>query len=162
MSEPPRAYLQPGRLERLFNRVFGILVGLGLGPRDYYLLQVRGRKSGRPRATPVNLIEVGGTRFLVAPRGRTQWVRNVEAAGVVAFKTGRHRWTARVRAVDDGEKPEVLRAYLDRFRRTVQRYFPVPAGSPPAAFTPVAARYPVFALVAPKDVDYAGSRRGVP
>ena len=72
VSEPARVFLRPGPLERLFNRLFGIVVGLGLGPRDYYLLQVRGRTSGRTRATPVNLIEVEGTRFLVAPRGRTQ------------------------------------------------------------------------------------------
>jgi deazaflavin-dependent oxidoreductase (nitroreductase family) len=139
-------FAAPTTAERLFNKVFGVLVGLGLGPRDYYLLQVRGRTTGRVRSTPVNVVEVDGHRFLVAPRGRTQWVRNAEAAGTVALKVGRRRRTYRLGPLADADKPEVLRAYLDRFRTFVQRYFPVPAGSPPAAFVALAARYPVFEL----------------
>ena len=147
MDEQAQALREPSRLERTFNRAFGALVGLGLGPRDYYLLQVRGRKSGRLFSTPVNVIELQGTRFLVAPRGRTQWVRNGEVAGEVALKRGRDTRRFRLRAVPDIGKPSVLRAYLDRFKVTVQRYFPVPAGSPPAAFASIAARYPVFELL---------------
>jgi len=140
-------FAAPTRPERLFNTVFGALVGLGLGPRDYYLLQVRGRTTGRVRSTPVNVIELGGRRFLVAPRGRTQWVRNAEAAGTAVLKAGRRRQTYRLRPIADADKPEVLRAYLDRFTTFVQRYFPVPAGSPPSAFIPIATRYPVFELL---------------
>jgi hypothetical protein len=147
MDEPVPAFLAPSPLERMFNRAMGALVGLGLAPRDYYLLQVRGRKSGRLFSTPVNVIELQGTRFLVAPRGRTQWVRNGEAAGEVALKRGSRVERFRLRAIPDIGKPSVLRAYLDRFKTTVQRYFPVPAGSPPDAFASIAARYPIFELV---------------
>ncbi|MGH7301118.1 MAG: nitroreductase/quinone reductase family protein [Candidatus Rokuibacteriota bacterium] len=133
----------------MFNRAFGVVVGLGLGPRDYYLLQVRGRKTGRRYATPVNLVELQGKRFLVAPRGRTQWVRNAEAAGELTIKRGWNSRRSRIRPLPDGQKPPVLRAYLDRFRLTVQRYFPVPAGSPPEAFAGIAGRYPVFELLPP-------------
>jgi hypothetical protein len=74
-------------------------------------------------------------------------VRNVEASGTVTLKAGRRRAAYRPRALADGDKAVVLRAYLERFRPFVQRYFPVPAGSPADAFAPLAARYPVFELI---------------
>ncbi|HEY6935520.1 MAG TPA: nitroreductase/quinone reductase family protein [Terriglobales bacterium] len=145
-SELP-AYRKPSTGERFFNRVFGLLVGLGLGLPHNYLVQVRGRKSGKIYSTPIDLLELGGKRFLVAPRGRTQWVRNAEAAGEVMLKKGRTRQHYRIRPMPDAGKPELLKAYLDRFKTTVQRYFPVPAGSPPQAFAQLAADYPVFELL---------------
>ena len=146
MDSPAPAFREPSALERLFNKAFGVLVGWGLGPRDTYLLEVKGRKTGRVYSTPVSVVEIGGVMFLVAPRGRTQWARNVEAAPDVTLARGSRRGAYRVRAVPDAEKAPALRAYLERFRSVVQRYFPVPAGSPPEAFTPIAARYPVFEL----------------
>jgi hypothetical protein len=98
-------------------------------------------------STPINLLEIGGQRFLVAPRGRTQWVRNAEATGEIMLKKGRLRQTYRLRPVADSEKPALLKAYLDSFKATVQRYFPVPAGSPVERFASLAADYPVFELV---------------
>jgi deazaflavin-dependent oxidoreductase (nitroreductase family) len=139
-------FQQPTTMEGVLNRLFGFLVGLGLGMKHNYLLQVRGRKSGRVYSTPINLLEIGGRRFLVAPRGRTQWVRNAEAAGAVTLKKGRSQLTYRLRLVDDAAKPPLLKAYLDNFKTTVQRYFPVPAGSPAEAFASIAANYPVFEL----------------
>ena len=140
----------PSRLERLFNRVFGTLVGIGLGLRHNYLLHVVGRRSGRTYTTPVDLLDLGGRRFLVAPRGESQWVRNARAAGRVTLTKGRRREELRVRPLADADKPPVLKAYLDRFKRTVQRYFDVPAGSPAERFVPLAARYPVFELLPPE------------
>ena len=139
-------FLEPSPLERVVNRVFGVLLGLGLGLRHNYLLQVRGRTTGRIHATPVNVLDLEGRRFLVAGRGRTQWVRNAEVAGEVVLRRGRTTGTFRIRAVPEAERPVILSAYLARFRLTVQRYFPVPAGSPPAALAPIADRYPVFEL----------------
>ena len=136
----------PSPVERLFNRIFGFLVGLGLGFRYNYLLQVRGRKSGKLYSTPINLLELRGKRFLVAPRGRTQWVRNAEAAGEVTLKKGSTRRKYRLRPLTPAEKPEILKAYLDAFRREVQRYFPVPAGSPLEAFAKLTESYPAFEL----------------
>jgi deazaflavin-dependent oxidoreductase (nitroreductase family) len=138
----------PTALERAFNRVFGLLVGLGIGFSHNYLLEVRGRKSGKIYSTPINLLEFGGKRFLVAPRGRTQWVRNAEAAGVVALKKGKIKLQFQLRAIPDVEKPEILKAYLDNFKREVQRYFPVAADSPVQAFTPLLQNYPAFELIA--------------
>lgn len=147
MTQELPAFRQPSLAERFFNRTFGLLVGLGLGLPHNYLVQVRGRKSGKVYSTPIDLLELDGKRFLVAPRGRTQWVRNAEAAGDVTLKKGRTRLRYRIRSIPDAGKPELLKAYLDRFQTTVQRYFPVPAGSPPQAFTAVASNYPVFELL---------------
>jgi hypothetical protein len=92
-------------------------------------------------------LEYKGKRYLVAPRGRTQWVRNAEAAGEVTLKKGSSRSTFRLRPLPDAGKPEILKAYLDSFKREVQRYFPVAAGSPVEAFVELTANYPVFAIV---------------
>ena len=148
MTSTPPEFLAPSAGERVFNRVFGFLVGLGLGPSYIYLLQVRGRKSGRLYSTPVDLLELGGKRFLVAPRGRTQWVRNAETAGEVTLKKGRTTQRFQLRPVPDANKPEILKAYLENFKSAVQRYFPVPAGSPVQAFSALTQSYPAFELIA--------------
>jgi deazaflavin-dependent oxidoreductase (nitroreductase family) len=146
------AFREPSPLERAFNRAFGLLVGLGLAPADYNLLEVKGRKSGRVYSNPVSLVPLHGVRFLVAPRGRTQWVRNVEASNEVILKRGSSRRRFRLRALADADKPPVLLAYLEKYRSVVQRYFPVPAGAPAHAFAEIAARYPVFELL-PNDTE---------
>jgi deazaflavin-dependent oxidoreductase (nitroreductase family) len=140
-------FREPSAFERLFNRAYGFLVGLGLGFSYNYLLQVRGRKSGKLYSTPIDLLDLGGKQYLVAPRGRTQWVRNAEAAGEITLKKGGVRRTFRLRPLDGPEKLKVLQNYLDRFHREVQRYFPLPAGSSPEAFANLAANYPAFELI---------------
>ena len=142
------ALQKPSRVEALFNRVFGVLVGLGLGMKHNYLLQVRGRKSGKLYSNPIDLLELNGKRYLVAPRGLTQWVRNAESAEEVTLKRGGFRQTFHLRPIPDADKPGLLKAYLDSFKTTVQRYFSVRAGSPPEAFFAIAAEYPVFELLA--------------
>jgi deazaflavin-dependent oxidoreductase (nitroreductase family) len=138
---------QPTTLDRLFNRLFGLLVGFGLGLPHNYLLQVRGRKSGRVYSTPVDVLSRDGKRYLVAPRGYTQWVRNAIASGTVALKKGQRSEEFAIRVLADNEKPEILKSYLDHFKLTVQRYFPVPAGSPAEDFRPLTREYPVFELI---------------
>jgi hypothetical protein len=141
-------FLKPTATERMFNRVFGFLVGHGFGFKHNYLLQVRGRKSGKLYCTPVNLLERNGKRFLVAPRGLAQWVRNAEAAGEISLKRGSFLQRFRVISLADSAKPELLKAYLEKFKSEVQRYFPIAAGSDVSAFEGIAAEYPVFELVA--------------
>jgi deazaflavin-dependent oxidoreductase (nitroreductase family) len=141
------SFRAPSAVERVFNRAFGFIVGLGLGFSHNYLLQVRGRKTGRIYSTPIDLLEIAEKKFLVAPRGRTQWVRNAEAAGEVTLKKGSTRQIFRLRPIADAEKPEILKAYLDTFKREVQRYFPVVAGSPLQTFAGLAQSYPAFELL---------------
>jgi deazaflavin-dependent oxidoreductase (nitroreductase family) len=141
------AFRKPNPVEALFNRAFGFLVGMGIGPRYMHLLQVRGRKTGRIYSSPVNLVEFNGKLFLVAPRGRTQWVRNAEATGEISLKKGRVQNKYRLRAVPKDNKPEILKLYLEKHKSAVQRYFPVPAGSAVESFRGIAENYPVFELV---------------
>jgi deazaflavin-dependent oxidoreductase (nitroreductase family) len=130
----------------LFNKLFGMVVGIGFGLSHNYLLQVRGRTTGQIHSTPVNLLVMSGRSYLIAPRGETQWVRNAQSTGEIWLKRGRRRYHFRLRAIPDEEKAQLLKSYLDRFRTTVQRYFPVPAGSAPEAFSAIASQYPVFEL----------------
>ena len=141
-------FREPTPVEKFFNRAMGTLVGWGLGPAHMRLLEVRGRKSGKLYTTPVDLLELNAKRYLVAPRGRTQWVRNAEAAGEIVLKRGGTRQSFRLRALPEAEKPPILKAYLDNFKTEVQRYFAVPAGSPAEQFAAVAADYPAFELLA--------------
>ena len=99
-------------VERVFNKVFGVLVGLGLGLPHNYLLQVRGRRTGRVYSNPVDLLDFQGKRFLIAGRGHTQWVRNAKAAGEVVLKKGLKRQRFHVRAVPNEEKPDILRVRI--------------------------------------------------
>jgi deazaflavin-dependent oxidoreductase (nitroreductase family) len=137
----------PSAVEALFNRTFGFLVGLGIGPKFIYLLQVRGRKSGRIYSSPVNVMEIGGKQILVAPRGRAQWVRNAEAAGEITLKRGSYRRQFGLRPIADAGKAEILKEYLDRYASAVRKFFPVPPGSAVEAFRDIAGNYPVFELV---------------
>jgi deazaflavin-dependent oxidoreductase (nitroreductase family) len=145
---PSTPFNRPNLIDRAFNRAFGLLLRFGIGFAHNDLLEVRGRKSGRIYSTPVNLLELGGKRYLVAPRGYTQWVRNVLANGEASLVKRTRREEIRLKAIPDEEKAKILKAYLDRYRRTVQQYFPVKAGSPLEAFQPLAVRYPVFEVTA--------------
>lgn len=111
------------------------------------LLQVRGRKTGRVYSSPVNLLQLRGKSYLVAPRGRTQWVRNTEATGEIVLKRGSVQRKYRLRPVADADKPEILKVYLDSYKSAVQRFFPVRAGSPAESFRQIASSYPVFELL---------------
>ncbi|MBI3784215.1 MAG: nitroreductase family deazaflavin-dependent oxidoreductase [Deltaproteobacteria bacterium] len=134
-------------VERFFNAAIGWLVGRGLGPAHMRVLEVRGRKSGKLYTLPVDLLQRDAKVFLVAPRGYTQWVRNAQAAGEVTLRRGKQRQCYRLRQLSAAEKAPILKAYLDDFRREVQRFFPVPAGSPVEALAPLCDRYPAFELL---------------
>ena len=147
MSETPRPFERPTRLERVLNHAIGVLVRFGIGLPHMRVLEVRGRKTGTLYSLPVDVLLEGNRTYLVAPRGYTQWVRNAEASGEVTLRRGRRVERYRLRALPDSEKPPILKAYLDRFRREVQRYFPIPAGSPAEQFAPLAPRYPAYELL---------------
>lgn len=149
MTSPLPIFREPSAVEKFINRAFGFFVSLGVGPSHMHVLEVRGRKSGKLYFTPVDLLEFQGKRYLVAPRGQTQWVRNAEAAGEISLKRGSRRQKFRLRSIPDAEKLPILKAYLDNFKREVQRYFPIPAASPPEAFADIASNYPAFELLAP-------------
>jgi deazaflavin-dependent oxidoreductase (nitroreductase family) len=146
-DEEPLYFIRPGLVARIINRLYGWITRVGLGLPNSYILQVSGRKTGKIRSVPVNVLSYNGKVFLVGTRGYTQWSRNVLATRNITLRRGRLRTEFRVRVVLAAEKPKILKAYATRFRWMVRRFFPVPAGAPSASFAPVADRYPVFELI---------------
>jgi len=100
-----------------------LLTRQGISVLGSRVLAVQGRTSGQWRTTPVNLLTVGGRRYLVAPRGQTQWVRNLRAAGTGELRVGRRAESFRGRELTDDEKVPVLRAYLKRWQAEVGIFF---------------------------------------
>ena len=141
-----QSYLRPGPVEQIFGRLLTFFVRIGVIRSHFYVLEVRGRKSGRTFTLPVDPIEFEGRRYLVCARGNSNWVRNARAAGEVVLVRALRRRRFAVRELPPGERPPVLKAYLDRYATEVQRFFPVPKGSPVEAFNDLAPRYPVFEL----------------
>jgi deazaflavin-dependent oxidoreductase (nitroreductase family) len=110
-------------------------------------LRVRGRKSGEWRSTPVNLLSFGGEHYLVAPRGDTQWVRNLRVAGNGELRVGRRNQVFQATELTDAEKLEVLRAYLKRWKAEVGVFFSgVGADASDADLRGIAPNHPVFRL----------------
>jgi len=139
-------FKKPSSMESLVNKAIGLLARLGIGPAYLHLLEVRGRRSGKTYSTPVNLLDLNGHRYLVGARGHTAWSKNALATGIVTLRRGQRSQQYRVLPLSDDVKPEVLKAYLDHYRRDVQRFFSVSAGSPVAAFAAIATMHPVFEL----------------
>ena len=143
-------YAKPGWLTRnVVNRIVSGLTRAGVSVWGSRVLEVPGRTTGEPRRTPVNLLELDGSRYLVAPRGHTQWVRNMRVSGGGALLLGRRREPFRATEVDDDAKPAVLRAYLKRWKAEVGVFFDgVGPDSPEADLRRVAPDHPVFRLEA--------------
>jgi hypothetical protein len=116
----------------------------------FYVLEVRGRNSGKVVSLPVDPLDLAGRRYLVCARGDSNWVRNARAAGkvVLARAMRRHQYIVRELAAD--MRPPILKAYLDRFANEVQRFFPIAKGSAVKSFNKLAPRYPVFELLPPE------------
>jgi deazaflavin-dependent oxidoreductase (nitroreductase family) len=100
----------------VFNRLIAALTGSGVSVLGSRVLEVRGRSSGQPRRTPVNLLELEGERYLVAPRGETQWARNLRASGEGRLLVGKRSESFTATELGDEEKAPVLRAYLKRWK----------------------------------------------
>lgn len=131
---PAQHYQRPGWVTRnLMNRLVARLTRMGVSVWGSRVLRVRGRTSGQWRANPVNVLTVDGTRYLVAPRGVTDWVRNLRAAGTGELVVGgRVEAFAATELVDPAadhlaENDEVtitvLRAYLRRWKWEVGQFF---------------------------------------
>jgi deazaflavin-dependent oxidoreductase (nitroreductase family) len=147
MAVTPR-HVEAGRGVALFNSVVRWITARGVSVWGSRVLAVRGRRSGEWRTVPVNLLAHDGGRYLVAPRGHTQWVRNLRAAG----GAGELRLGGRAEAfvadeVADADKPEILREYLRRWKFEVGVFFDgIDHTASDETLLAIAPGYPVFRL----------------
>ena len=138
---------RPARYRRVLNRVMRVWIRLGLPPGNYHMLTVKGRRSGRLHSTPVSVVGTEGERWLVAPYGPRNWVKNARVAGQVTLQRG-----ARTEIVAVNEEPDpglcapVLKRYLKQEPIT-RRFFDAKPGSPLKEFAAEAHRHPVFRIL---------------
>jgi len=141
-------YVEPGWFTRnVFNRAVNGLTKLGISVLGSRELRVRGRKSGEWRKVPVNLLTFEGTQYLVAPRGHTQWVRNLRVSGTGELRVGRRVESFSATELVDDDKVDVLRAYLKRWKVEVGVFFGgVDANASEEELRRIAPDHPVFRL----------------
>ncbi|NGN67735.1 nitroreductase family deazaflavin-dependent oxidoreductase [Streptomyces sp. A7024] len=157
MSEQPNDnqpfYMKPTEAERKnrIHRSIGWLAAHGLPVNGKRILAIRGRKSGEWRTQVVNPLRYKGERYLVAPRGHTQWVRNLRAAGEGELRLGPRTQRFTAVELDDTTKPALLRAYLKRWGMEVGDYFAeVNAKSPESELIRISERHPIFRITTVK------------
>ena len=150
-AQTPRRYQEPGWFTRnVFNKAVAGLTGLGISVLGSRILAVRGRKSGEWRTTPVNLLVIDGQRYLVSPRGHTQWVRNLRVSREGELRLGRRAEPFPAEEVSDDDKPAVLRAYLVRWKAEVGVFFGgVGPDAPDSELRRISPDHPVFKVSSP-------------
>ena len=140
-------YIGPDRGTRIMNRVVARLTKMGLSVWGSRELRVQGRKTGEWRTTPVNLLTVEGRTYLVAPRGHTQWVKNMRVAGGGELRLGRKVDTFVATELADADKADILRAYLKRWKMEVGMFFDgIDDTASDEDLLAIAPGYPVFAV----------------
>jgi deazaflavin-dependent oxidoreductase (nitroreductase family) len=141
----PRKY-RPSFGTRLINSIFRVMTKLGLGASYRQILTVAGRRTGKLYSTPVDVLEVGGDRWLVAGYGPSNWVHNARAAGKVTLSRGGHSATFKVEEAEVKVAVPVLRAYVTEIRVT-RPYFDAGPDSADEAIAAELKRHPVFRLI---------------
>jgi deazaflavin-dependent oxidoreductase (nitroreductase family) len=150
-NEAPR-YVMPSspmgrRINGAFNSTVAALTRRGFSVWGSRVLYVRGRSSGEWRSNPVNVLTHDGHRYLVAPRGQTQWVRNLRVAGGGELRVGKKVEKFTATELADAQKPEILRNYLKRWKMEVGVFFDgVDANAPESKLLEIAPGYPVFLI----------------
>jgi deazaflavin-dependent oxidoreductase (nitroreductase family) len=147
-APPPVHYQRPGWFTyHVFNRIVAGLTRLGVSVLGSRILEVRGRSSGQWRRNPVNLLTFEGSRYLIAPRGHTQWVRNLRVSGEGRLLLGRRGEPFSATEIGDDDKPPILRAYLRRWKAEVGVFFGgVGPDSSEEELRRIAPDHPVFRL----------------
>jgi deazaflavin-dependent oxidoreductase (nitroreductase family) len=133
--------------KNVFNRVVAALTRMGVSVVGSRVLEVPGRKSGEPRRTPVNLMTFEGQRYLVAPRGHTQWVRNLRVSRSGRLWLGRRSEEFSAEELPDEDKTALLRAYLKKWAWETGQFFGgVGADAPDSELRRIAPDHPVFRI----------------
>ena len=147
-SQPAARYVVPGWFtRRMFNPLVAVLARRGISVRGSSELSVLGRTSGEWRRVPVNPLDFEGSRYLVAPRGTTQWVRNLRAAGCGQLRVGRRTESFDAHEVSDSDKLAILRSYLKHWKFEVGVFFDgVGPDAPEEQLLAIAPNHPVFRI----------------
>ena len=140
-------YQAPGVLTKLANRLVGWLAGAGLGPRRTVVLDVKGRRSGQTRSTVVNIVNVDGAEYLVAPRGNTEWSRNARANGEALIKRGSSKRSVRLAELPVDQRAPIIQAYLMENALVTKANFGIDPKAPIEEFHRIADQHPVFRIV---------------
>jgi len=148
LTSPAPDQFRHVQLRRFLNRLISPLARLGVAGKRTHILTVTGRKSGRRYSTPVQLIIDGDRRWLVAPYGEREWVKNARAAGAVELTRARRTTRHPIEELGPEEAAPVLREYLQT-TPIVKRFFDIGADASLDAFAAEAPRHPVFRLVDP-------------
>jgi deazaflavin-dependent oxidoreductase (nitroreductase family) len=145
----PDRYIRPNWFTaHIFNPFVEWVTRLGISVYGSRILAVRGRRSGQWRTTPVNPLEFRGQRYLVAPRGVTEWVKNIRATREGELWLGSRHEPIKVVELSDAEKPEVLRAYLRKWSWEVGAFFEgVGADASEEDIQRAAPKHPIFRIV---------------
>jgi len=140
-------YRRPTKLTQIMNRGMGWLASLGLTPSDTVTLEVRGRRTGAVRSTVVTSVEHEGVRYLVSPRGESEWVRNVRAAGGEAAIRRRGGRSVRLEELPAEQRAPILKAYLGKTAAATRQHFGIDPKAEIAEFEAIAGRHPVFRVI---------------
>jgi deazaflavin-dependent oxidoreductase (nitroreductase family) len=139
-------YARPSGFTKWMNGVMGALGARGIGPKKMAKLEIKGRKSGVVRSVAVNLLNFDGRRYLVAPRGETEWVRNARAANGEAVIRRSKPENVTLTEISAGERAPIIQAYLRVNAWATQREFGVSPKDPINEFETIAGKHPVFKI----------------
>jgi hypothetical protein len=142
-------YIRPSGFTKWMNGVMGALGARGIGPKKMAQLEIKGRKSGAVRSVAVNLLNYEGQRYLVAPRGETEWVRNARAAAGEAVIRRSKPENVTLTELPVGQRAPIIQAYLRENAWATQREFGVDPKAPIDEFEKIANKHPVF-LITPR------------
>jgi len=140
-------YVRPGWFSRtVLNAPISLFAKLGVSLSGAQMLSVKGRSSGAWHSVPVNPLSLDGERYLVSPRGNTQWARNLRANPSARLRLGRDESTIVATEVPDAEKLPILKSYIDRWGGVTHSHFGVSRHPNDAEIAGVAGRSPVFRI----------------
>ena len=140
-------YHKPSGFTKMTNAVLSWFASMGLLPARMVTVEVKGRRSGSLRSAVVNTVEVGGQKYLVSPRGQTEWVRNVRAAGGEAVIHHGKRQGVRLEEVPVEQRAPIIKAYLKENTMSTKSHFGVEPDAPIEEFERIAPDHPVFRVV---------------
>jgi hypothetical protein len=140
-------YKKPGSMGRLMNALIGRIAAMGWGPSKSVMIEVRGRRSGELGSAVINILEHDGQRYLVAPRGETEWVRNARAAdGDASLRRG-EREKVRLEELPIDQRAPLIKAYLAENAMATKSYFGVEPDDPIEEYERIAPDHPVFRII---------------